>query len=166
MRIHHVALVVADVDASLAVYRDLLGFEVIVDVGLPDGPGERTYFTGARLDDIFKVPGSRSRMLLLRSQEGTLIELQQPSAPAVRRATREQAGYAVTGFTELAFAVDGIDAWFERVRAAGLETQTDYVWSYAGLGRSFLFHDPDGNLVQLNEDAPFVRSSSGHPTAR
>ena len=43
------------------------------------------------------------------------------------------------------------DAWFDKVRAAGYRTQTDYVWDCASIGRSFLFYDQDGNLIQLWE---------------
>jgi hypothetical protein len=46
-----------------------------------------------------------------------------------------------------------VDAWFEKIKAAGYEPQTDYVWTIGSL-RSFLFYDPDGNLIQLIEGSP------------
>ncbi|WP_461072699.1 VOC family protein [Streptomyces pseudoechinosporeus] len=59
--------------------------------------------------------------------------------------------YGKTGITELAIDVPDIDDLFQRVKAAGCELQTDYIWSpYAGT-RSFLFYDPDGALIQAME---------------
>jgi catechol 2,3-dioxygenase-like lactoylglutathione lyase family enzyme len=159
MDIHHVCLAVMDMERSLGCYRDLLGFRVILDVELPDGPGEGTYHDQQQLDDIFHTRGTRSRMIMLRSKEGALLELQQPFNPVVQPAPADHLRYGWTGMKELAFAVSDIDEWFEKVRAAGYETQTDYVWSYGvftkegapGVGRSFLFYDPDGTMLQLNE---------------
>jgi catechol 2,3-dioxygenase-like lactoylglutathione lyase family enzyme len=147
VRIHHIAILVTDTERSLRLYRDLLGFQVLIDREIPDGE----MFTQTTLDDIFKVKGSRSRMVILQSSDGTVLELQEPSTPAIERTPDEHLRYGATGISELAFAVDEIDGWFERVRAAGYETQTDYIWDY-GIGRSFLFYDPDGAIVQLNED--------------
>ena len=40
---------------------------------------------------------------------------------------------------------------WNKVRAAGYETQTEYVWQCASIGRSFLFYDKDGNMIQIWE---------------
>jgi catechol 2,3-dioxygenase-like lactoylglutathione lyase family enzyme len=149
VRIHHVAVFVADTERSLRLYRDLLGFRVLIDMEIPDGE----MFTQATLDDIFKVQGGRSRMVILQSSDGTVLELQEPSTPAIERTPDEHLRYGATGISELAFAVEDIDGWFERVRAAGYETQTDYIWDY-GTGRSFLFYDPDGAMLQFNQEEP------------
>lgn len=154
MEFHHMAVFVTDMDRSLELYRDLLGFRVIRDFTLPDGPGPGSYMDGPVLDDIFGAAGSRSRAVLARGDGGALLELQQVEVPAVTRTPDRYLRYTGTGITELALGVADIDGWFERVRAAGYETQTDYVWEYAGLGRSFLFYDPDGALIQLCEDYP------------
>jgi catechol 2,3-dioxygenase-like lactoylglutathione lyase family enzyme len=117
MDFHHVCVVVADTEEALKCYRDLLRFRVIVDVQLPDGPGRGTFHTPQQLDEIFRTRGSSSRMIMLRSKEGALIELQGPAVPAVQRKAREQLRYGHTGIAELAFAVEDIDDWFERVKA-------------------------------------------------
>lgn len=154
MRYHHVAVFVSDADESLKLFRDLLGFEVAVDKTIPDGPGEGTFLDQETVDDIFKVQGGRSRMVLLTAPEGSgsFLELQQVEVPAIQRKDRETLRYGHTGISELAFEVDGIDEWFAKVRAAGYETQTEYVWDAAGMLRSFLFYDPDGNMIQLCEN--------------
>ena len=53
-----------------------------------------------------------------------------------------------TGITELGLAVSDIDDLFQRVRAAGYEIQTDYIWSPSPGIRSFLFYDTDGAVIQ------------------
>ena len=37
----------------------------------------------------------------------------------------------------------------EKIREAGYQTQTDYIWKCADIGRSFLFYDQDGNMIQI-----------------
>ena len=102
-----------------------------------------------KMNDIFKVKGARSKMALLSSKEGALIELQQCEVPEIQKTPPENLRYGHTGFHELGLMVDDIDAFFAKVRAAGYETQTDYVWQCANIGRSFLFYDKDGNMIQI-----------------
>ncbi|NMO04688.1 VOC family protein [Gordonia sp. TBRC 11910] len=153
MKYHHIAVFVSDAEESLKLYRDILGFKVVTDTIIPDRP-EGTFFDQKTLDDIFKVEGSKSRMVLLAPPEvdGTFLEFQQPLNPPVQRKPKETLRYAHTGISELGFEVTDIDQWFEKVRSAGYETQTEYVWEAGGIVRSFLFYDPDGNMVQLCEN--------------
>ncbi|MFI8747600.1 VOC family protein [Pseudomonas sp. NPDC077186] len=151
MDFHHMCLVVSDMELALRLYRDTLGFSVYIDTLIPDEEG--AFFAQGTLDDIFHVRGARSRMVMLVSTTGAKLELQQPENPQVQRTPREYLGYGHTGITELALRVSDIDQWFQTIRAAGYQTQTEYVWAVGG-GRlkSFLFHDHDGNLVQLVEE--------------
>jgi catechol 2,3-dioxygenase-like lactoylglutathione lyase family enzyme len=154
MRFHHMMIVVSDLQKALYLWRDVMGFELAVETVIPDGPeaGPNTFMYPALLDDIFKVKGARSNMMLLSSREGAMIELQQCETPAVQKTPRENLRYGHTGFHELGLAVANIDVMFKTIRAAGYETQTEYVWSCANLGRSFLFYDDDGNMIQLWEE--------------
>jgi len=151
MEFHHMCLVVSDMDQALRLYRDTLGFSVYIDTLIPDEEG--AFFAQGTLDDIFQVRDAKSRMVMLASVTGAKLELQQPESPSVQLTPRECLGYGHTGITELALRVNGIDEWFQTIRAAGYETQTDYVWAVGG-GRlkSFLFRDADGNLVQMVEE--------------
>lgn len=155
MRFHHMAIFVSDMDEAVKLWRDVMGFEIVVETTIPDGqvPGSQTIMTPPLLDDIFGVKGARSRMVLLTSAEGALIELQQPETPRIEKTPPEKLRYGHTGIHELCLLVTDIDAWFAKVRAAGYKTQTEYVWSAASIGRSFLFYDQDGNLIQLWEQA-------------
>lgn len=151
MRFHHMAIFVSDLAAALRLWRDVMGFKVMVQREIPDGdgPGPDVYMYPKLLDDIFKVEGARSHMALLMSEEGALIELQQCEVPKIERTPPEKLRYGHTGFHELGLVVDDIDAFFDKVRAAGYQTQTEYVWQCANIGRSFLFYDDDGNMIQI-----------------
>ena len=153
MRFHHMAIFVSDLDRAIHLWRDVLGFKLAVHTVIPDGqvPGPKTYMYPKLLDDIFKVKGARSKMALLHSDEGALIELQECENPAIKATPPENLRYGHTGFHELGLLVDDIDRWFETVRAAGYETQTEYVWQCANIGRSFLFYNNYGNMIQMWE---------------
>ena len=149
------AVFVSDLQKALRLWRDVLGFRVAIDKTIPDGPGPGpdTIMHPALLDDIFKVRGARSKMALLSSTDGALIELQECEVPKIQRTPPENLRYGHTGFHELGLMIENIDAWFEKIRAAGYQTQTEYVWTCASLGRSFLFYDDDGNMIQMWEQA-------------
>ncbi len=153
MRFHHMAIFVTDIQKAMGLWRDVLGFRVITDRMIPDGPapGPGVYMYPALLDDIFKVEDARSNMVLLMSDEGAIIELQQCENPPIQATPRAHLRYGHSGFHELGLLVTDIDDWFLKIRAAGYETQTEYVWPCAGIGRSFLFYDDDGNMIQLWE---------------
>ena len=149
MQFHHMCLVVKDMDESLKLYRDVLGFKVFYQATIP---GDDWVFSRQTLEDIFRIKGAASFCAVMRAEGGAMLELQQPSVPDVQRTPHEILRYGYTGISELALKVSNIDDWFERIRAAGYETQTDYVWTAGGTIKSFLFFDPDGNMIQLVED--------------
>ncbi|MGD9661809.1 MAG: VOC family protein [Porticoccaceae bacterium] len=153
MRFHHMALMVSDLQKAIHLWRDVLGFELAVETVIPDGkePGPNIFMYPELLDDIFKIKGAKSKMALLSSAEGAMIELQECETPAIQKTPKENLRYAHTGIHELGLLVDDIDHWFKTVRDAGYETQTDYVWQCASLGKSFLFYDNDGNMIQMWE---------------
>lgn len=147
MRFHHVCLIVRDIDESLKLYRDILGFVVVVDTIIPDNK----YFAQGVLDDIIKVKGAKSRMVLARSSEGALLEFQQPIVPEVQQTPDRYLRYGYTGISKLAFNVSSIGTWFEKITAAEFEFQANYVWEAAGVVKSFLFYDADGHMIQMCE---------------
>ena len=57
---------------------------------------------------------------LLTSPDGAMLEVQEAHNPVVRKTPEEYNSYFVTGMRELAFRVDDIDGWFEKVKAARL----------------------------------------------
>lgn len=144
MRINHVCIMVSDLERSFAFYRDLLGFtNVMYDVQEPGN-----LFQSENLDDILGAENASTRIIMVASEDGTLLELQQASVPHTTKTPDEHLRYGGTGITELAFDVEDIDAFFQKVTAYGAQTQTDYIWSPDPRVRSFLFYDPDGALIQ------------------
>lgn len=148
MKYHHVMVLVSDMEQSLRLYRDVLGFEVTRESVLPDDGA----ISPEIVDALWEREGARSRSVILHSSGGSMLELQQPLAPEPVRTPPENLRYAHTGIHELALEVSGIDGWFEKVTGAGYEAHgVKEVWDVGRQGRTFLFSDPDGNLVQLWE---------------
>ena len=58
--------------------------------------------------------------------------------------------HGATGAGHVAFSVDGLDAWRERLREAGVELEQEKEWAGGG-ARSIYVRDPAGNSVELVE---------------
>ncbi|MFF0247026.1 VOC family protein [Streptosporangium sandarakinum] len=130
--IHAVFLPHDDPDASLAFYRDALGFEVRDDVGYG---GMRWITVGP--------PG----------RPGTSIVLYPPAAdPGVtddeRRVIAEM--MAKGTYAAIVFATEDLDGVFERLRAGDAEIVQEPAEQPYGV-RDCAFRDPAGNLVRINE---------------
>ena len=130
--IHTSALPHDDPDASLAFWRDALGFEVRNDVG----EGKMRWIrVGA--------PG----------QPDTSILLAPPVvAPGVtedeRRTITEMMAKGTYGWILL--ATEDLDGTFERVQASGAEVVQEPMAQDYGV-RDCAFRDPAGNLVRIQE---------------
>ncbi|WP_413450108.1 VOC family protein [Georgenia phoenicis] len=130
--IHASFLPTTDPEASLAFYRDALGFEVRQDVG-----------QGAMRWITVGPP----------SQPGTSIVLYPPTAdPGITEdEQRTIAEMMAKGtFASLLLATPDLDAAFERVQASDAEVMqepTDQDWGV----RDCAFRDPAGNTVRLQQ---------------
>ncbi|MDQ4008076.1 MAG: VOC family protein [Actinomycetota bacterium] len=130
--IHTTFLPHDDPDASLAFYRDTLGFEVRNDVG----SGRMRWITVGPAD-----------------QPGTSILLAPPAAdPGItddeRRTIAEMMAKGTFGWILL--ATKDLDGTFEKVQAGDAEVvqePTDQPWG----ARDCAFRDPAGNLVRIQE---------------
>ena len=131
--IHHSFLPHHDADASLAFYRDALGFEVRNDVE----------YSGLHWITV-GPPG----------QPSTSIVLQPPTAdPGItdeeKRTVAEMMAKGTYGIVVL--ATRDLDAVFERVQAAAcaevILEPTEQPWGV----RDCAFRDPAGNMVRINE---------------
>ncbi|MFD7494426.1 VOC family protein [Streptomyces sp. NPDC059832] len=130
--IHSTFLPHEDPDASLAFYRDILGFEIRNDVG----------FGGLRW--ITVGPAGRP---------GTSIVLHPPAAdPGVteeeRRAITEMMAKGTYAIITLATA--DLDGTFDRLQAGGAEVVQEPTEQPYGI-RDCAFRDPAGNLIRINE---------------
>ncbi|MFF3172304.1 VOC family protein [Streptomyces sp. NPDC057900] len=130
--IHTSVLPHDDPDASLAFYRDALGFEVRSDVG----QGRMRWITVG-------PPG----------QPDTCVLLAPPAAdPGVtedeRRTITEMMAKGTYGWILL--ATRDLDAAFEKVRAASAEIVQEPTEQPYGI-RDCAFRDPAGNMVRIQE---------------
>jgi catechol 2,3-dioxygenase-like lactoylglutathione lyase family enzyme len=130
--IHYAFLPHTDPEASLAFYRDSLGFEVRNDVGR----GTMRWLTVG-------PPG----------QPGTSIVLTPPAVdPGItddeRRTVTEMMAKGTFGIVVL--ATPDLDGVFDRVQATGAEVVQEPTDQPYGV-RDCAFRDPAGNLVRINE---------------
>ena len=121
-----------DPDASLAFYRDILGFEVRNDVGR----GQLRWITVGPA-----------------GQPGTSIVLHPPAVdPGItddeRRTVVEMMAKGTYGIIVLATA--DLDGTFERVQATDAEVVQEPTEQPYGV-RDCAFRDPAGNLIRINE---------------
>ncbi|MFF5213288.1 VOC family protein [Streptosporangium sp. NPDC000396] len=121
-----------DPDASLAFYRDTLGFEVRNDVG----------YNGMRW--ITVGPAGRP---------GTSIVLHPPAVdPGItddeRRTIAEM--MAKGTYAAITLATTDLDATFEKLQAGDAEVVQEPIEQPYGV-RDCAFRDPAGNLIRINE---------------
>ncbi|MCX5079409.1 VOC family protein [Streptomyces sp. NPDC056121] len=130
--IHTTSLPHDDPDASLAFYRDVLGFEVRSDVG----QGKMRWITVGPV-----------------GQPGTSILLAPPAAdPSIsedeRRTIAEMMAKGTYGWILL--ATRDLDGTFEKVQAADVDVVQEPTDQPYGV-RDCAFRDPAGNMVRIQE---------------
>ena len=130
--IHSSFLPHTDPDASLAFFRDVLGFEVRLDVGyggmrwITVGPADQPD-TAIVLHPPTAAPG------LTDEEKNTLLELM-----------------AKGTFASLLLATRDLDATFERLQASSAELVQEPTEQPYGV-RDCAFRDPAGNLLRIQE---------------
>jgi catechol 2,3-dioxygenase-like lactoylglutathione lyase family enzyme len=130
--IHSTFLPHNDPDASLAFYRDTLGFDVRLDVG----------YNGMRWITVGPV-----------NQPGTSIVLYPPGAdPGItddeRRTILEM--MAKGTYAIMTLATPDLDGTFEQLQASGAEIVQEPIEQPYGV-RDCAIRDPAGNLIRINE---------------
>ena len=130
--IHASFLPQSDPDASLAFYRDVLGFQVRNDVG----------YNGMRWITVGPA-----------DQPGTSIVLFPPQAsPGItddeRRTIAEM--MAKGTYATLLLATKNLDADFERIQSSGAEVVEEPTMQPYGV-RDCAIRDPAGNLIRVQE---------------
>jgi glyoxylase I family protein len=123
--LHHITLITADLERSIAFYRDTLGLGIVRDAPSDDDPGTRHVWFGA-------VDGTPGRLLSV---------LEYPQLPA---------GTVGTGSTQhFALAVDSVeelDAW--RRYLSEQDVDCSEVFDRGGF-RSLYLRDPDGHVLEI-----------------
>ncbi|NYI72461.1 catechol 2,3-dioxygenase-like lactoylglutathione lyase family enzyme [Naumannella cuiyingiana] len=121
-----------DPDAAIAFYRDLLGFEVRVDVGW-----ENTRW-------ITVGPADQPDTAIVLQPVGP--GLPEEDAKAILALVSKGAWFAVN------LAAADVDATFARLEAAGADVVQEPVDQEYGV-RDCAFRDPSGNLVRIQQRA-------------
>ncbi|MDS0138352.1 MULTISPECIES: VOC family protein [unclassified Amycolatopsis] len=133
LTIHQTFLPHHDHEASLAFYRDTLGFEVRNDVGY----GGQHWLT-------IGLPGQPDTSLVLQPTGAAYADLTEEE----RRTITDL--MAKGSFAAVNLATDDLDGTFERVQAGDAEVvqePTDQPWGI----RDCSFRDPAGNLVRIQQ---------------
>lgn len=123
--LHHLTLITADIERSIAFYRDVLGLGIVRDAPSDDDPDTRHVWFGA-------VDGTPGRLL-------SVMEYPQLPAGAVGTGSTHHFALAVESSEEL-------DAW--RDYLMGADVQCSDVFDRGGF-RSLYVRDPDGHVVEI-----------------
>lgn len=146
----HVFIQSADMERSLAFYRDLFGAEVWSDDVIAE----------ADFAEMMGVPGASARIvnLVIGGQKVELISVTGvPVAPVPDRAPRGLSGFC--------FRVEDVDAAYACCLELGVELETEPT-EISGF-RQFVVTDPDGVRIELSQppshleaEGPFSREEA------
>ncbi len=123
MKIHHIALIVSNKEASLKFYTEILGFKKLME-----------YFRAER--NSYKIDLERNGM---RLEMFTFPD-------AVKRPSRPEA----MGLRHLAFELGDIAEFHARLKLQGVAVEEIRVDEYTGK-KFFFFPDPDGLPIEIYE---------------
>lgn len=138
--VHHVAVSTTDLDRLAAFYRELFGFETVMETSWRDRPV---------IDEIVGLSGSAARQVMLKAGNAYL-EIFEYESPAGDAGPSERTA-ADRGYTHFCIDVQDIDAEYERLSASGMQFHCPPPVLSGGRVRATYGRDPDGNIVELQE---------------
>jgi catechol 2,3-dioxygenase-like lactoylglutathione lyase family enzyme len=137
----HTGITCSDIDASIAFYRDVLGFPVT----------EKHRVGGAFFEQVTGVQGAEIDIAYVDGP-GHRIELLSYAAPEDRRPSTLRP--CDPGFLHLSFYVDDIEAVVEAVKAHGYEPVNPIPERPRSGVRGIYTRDPDGVVLEFMELPP------------
>jgi catechol 2,3-dioxygenase-like lactoylglutathione lyase family enzyme len=140
----HTGITVANLERSLAFWRDVLGFE----------RSHTAHQTGELAEQITGVKGAELKLAVVKAPNGHKIELLEYLAPPDQK--RADVRPCDVGHVHVALLVDDLDAIMERIGASG--------WKAAGkpqtlktgpnAGKCVVYvRDPDGTTIEFMQVA-------------
>jgi catechol 2,3-dioxygenase-like lactoylglutathione lyase family enzyme len=140
VRLDHVSVTTADLERSIAFYRDVLGLP-LVDQG---------ELEGQELETLIGRPGARARWAEVALGGGQILELLQYVSPADGGLDPRP---WKAGATHIGLAVESLDPVLARVRDAGAAVSETVTLSEPGWDgvRCVYASDPDGVSIELVE---------------
>ena len=135
----HAAISVADLDRSIAFYRDVLGLEVTRIIECPPERG---------LGRVVGMPGCAARIAHLESGP-VMLELFQYLKPEGKPIPPDHT-QADHGLTHIGFSSTDVRADYERLKKLGVRTFGEPVEFRPGVWL-FYFYGPDGEVCELRE---------------
>lgn len=143
-RFSHVGICVADLDRSLAFYRDALGF---TEVGRLDVAGDAPETLLALADVDLEA--------IFLERDGVRIELLHYRSPA-HRGTGDPRPMNALGLTHLSLRVDDLAAAITALEAAGARVlHTTRTWNPELASGAVFALDPDGTRIELIASSTF-----------
>lgn len=140
----HTGITVANLERSLAFWRDVLGFEL----------SHRPHQTGDLASEITGVPSAEISIAVLKGY-GHKIELLEYQAPFDRQHFRPRP--CDVGSVHVAFVVDDLDAVLQAIAASGWKAagtpQILKAGPNAGKRVVYVF-DPDGTTIEFMQAPP------------
>ena len=133
-----ISRVVRDLDTSLAFYRDLLGLKVVM------GPMEAS---GPEMDAMTGIEDVKFRIVMLRGEQGTTLELMQFLNPPGKRSRPIEA--SEIGHTFIALEVHDLEQVLLDLQRKGLSL-SGTIQEYQN-NQFYYLWDPDMELVELME---------------
>ena len=140
--IDHTAIVVGDTDASLRLYRDVLGLQVV----------GRSENHGPEQERLNAVTGARLRITTLRAADGPGIELLEYLAPRTGRALPVDAALTDLVAWRTLLTVSSPSALTSRITSAGatvLAPGVGGVSRAAAMNGEVVIRDADGHALVL-----------------
>ncbi len=142
-QIDHTGITVSDIEKSIRFYRDVMGFRLLSPPSEPvDDETESIAITEEK--------GAVTRVCTMEVCEGSVIELLEFVAPD-SPVTNPMPMYTL-GKHHIAYQVDDLDAWIDRLKSAGVEFTSEPVKAWEENMNSWIMcKDPDGIMIELVE---------------
>ena len=143
--VHHTSFTVADLDRSIAFFRDVLGLELLYQREIRDDYfGKIVGLPGCAVKAVlFRLPGSGHHL--------ELFQYLQPHGQAL------SARPCDPGSSHLSFLIDDLPAFFAQLQGKGITFVSPPIPITAGPSRGgsgLYLRDPNGILIELFQPAP------------